>query len=48
MLDDIGTEKAEKMFGLSNLYDIKNANLLHFINQALKANYAMKKTLIML
>ncbi len=43
MLDDIGTEKAEKMFGLSNLYDIKNANLLHFINQALKANYAMKK-----
>ena len=36
-------EKAEKMFGLSNLYDIKNANLLHFINQALKANYAMKK-----
>ena len=43
MLDDKGTEAAEKAFGLSNLYDIKNANLLHFINQALKANYAMKK-----
>ena len=43
MLDDKGCEMAEKMFGLSNLYDIKNANLLHFINQALKANYAMKK-----
>ena len=43
MLDDKGCEMAEKMFGLSNLYDIKNANLLHFINQALKANFAMKK-----
>ena len=43
MLDDKGSEMAEKMFNLSNLYDIKNANLLHFINQALKANYAMKK-----
>ena len=43
MLDDKGTSIAEKMFNLTNLYDIKNANLLHFINQALKANYAMKK-----
>lgn len=43
MLDDEGIEKAQKSFNLENLYDIKNTNLLHFINQALKANYAMKK-----
>ena len=43
MLDEKGSEEAEKAFGLSNLYDIKNANLLHFINQSLKANFSMKK-----
>lgn len=43
MLDDEGIEKAQKTFNLENLYDIKNTNLLHFINQALKANYAMKR-----
>jgi len=41
-LDQTGMEKAEKAFGIENLYDIKNTNLVHFINQALKANYAMK------
>ena len=41
-LDQTGMEKAEKSFGIENLYDIKNTNLVHFINQALKANYAMK------
>ncbi len=41
-LDQTGIEKAEKTFGIDNLYDIKNTNLVHFINQALKANYAMK------
>ena len=41
-LDPTGIEKAEKAFGVDNLYDIKNTNLVHFINQALKANYAMK------
>ena len=41
-LDQTGMEKAEKTFGIENLYDIKNTNLVHFINQALKANYAMK------
>ncbi|MDO4963792.1 MAG: preprotein translocase subunit SecA, partial [bacterium] len=41
-LDQDGMEKAEKVFGVDNLYDINNTNLLHFINQALKANYAMK------
>ena len=42
-LDQVGIEKAEKTFNVKNLYDIENTNLVHFINQALKANYAMKK-----
>ena len=42
-LDQEGIEKAEKTFNVDNLYDIKNTSLVHFINQALKANYAMKK-----
>ena len=42
-LDDVGSAKAEKAFGVSNLFDISNATLVHFINQALKANYGMKK-----
>ena len=41
-LDQIGIAKAEKVFGVDNLYDINHTNLVHFINQALKANYAMK------
>ena len=40
-LNDKGSEKAEKVFRISNLYDINNATLVHFINQALRANYAM-------
>ena len=42
-LDPTGISKAEKAFGVDNLYDIQHTNLVHFINQALKANYAMKK-----
>ncbi len=42
-LDEGGIEKAEKAFGIDNLYDIKHNNLLHYINQALKANFTMKK-----
>ena len=41
-LDQVGITKAEKSFSVDNLYDINNTNLVHFINQALKANYAMK------
>jgi len=41
-LDQAGIAKAEKTFGVDNLYDINHTNLVHFINQALKANYAMK------
>ncbi len=43
ILDQTGIEEAEKAFKVKNLYDIENTNLVHFINQALKANYAMKK-----
>ena len=42
-LTDEGSRKAEEMFHLNNLYDINNTALVHHINQALKANYAMSK-----
>ena len=42
-LDDKGVQEAEKAFGITNLYDIEHTTLVHFINQALKANYGMKK-----
>ncbi len=41
-LTDAGNEKAEKFFKIDNLYDMNNAELVHYINQALKANYSMK------
>ena len=42
-LTDSGSEKAEKTFNISNLYEIENAGLLHYINQALRANFSMKR-----
>ena len=42
-LDDTGITKAEKAFGVDNLYDIKNTTLLHYIGEALKANFVMKR-----
>ena len=42
-LDDEGVKFAEKTFGIDNLYDIEHTGLVHFINQALKANYGMKR-----
>ena len=41
-LTEDGADKAESMFNIDNLYDVNNSTLLHFINQALRANYAMK------
>ncbi len=41
-LTDEGVSKAESNFKIDNLYDVNNATLLHYINQALRANYAMK------
>jgi len=42
-LDDKGIKEAEKYFRVNNLYDLNNTNLVHYINQALRANYTMKK-----
>lgn len=41
-LDDKGIKLGEEYFRVNNLYDINNTTLVHHINQALKANYAMK------
>ena len=40
-LSENGIDKAESYFGLKNLYELKNVDLTHHINQALKANYTM-------
>ena len=42
-LNESGIEKAEKYFGIANLYDLKYVNLTHLINNALRANYIMAK-----
>ncbi len=42
-LDAKGINEAEKAFKLDNLYDINNTTLVHYISQALAANYRMKR-----
>jgi len=42
-LSEEGSDKASKYFKLDNLYDISNTALVHHIDQALKANYAMQR-----
>ena len=42
-LDPKGISEAEKTFKVDNLYDINNTTLVHYINQALAANYRMKR-----
>ncbi len=41
-LSEEGVKKAEKKFGFKNLFDVENTELVHYINQALRANYSMK------
>jgi preprotein translocase subunit SecA len=36
-----GIARAEKVFQLENLYDLKNVTIVHHINNALKANFIM-------
>lgn len=43
ILNETGMGRAEKFFGLENLYDLKNVSLLHHINNALRANYIMNR-----
>ena len=42
-LTNQGIKKANEFFGLSDLYDADNLVLAHFVDNALKANYAMYK-----
>ncbi|MBS7262299.1 MAG: preprotein translocase subunit SecA [Eubacteriales bacterium] len=42
-LTDVGVEKAEKAFGVTNLGDIENTTLMHHLHQALRANFIMKR-----
>ena len=42
-LTEEGVHKGEKAFGVENLYDIDNTSLVHYIAQALKANYIMTR-----
>ncbi|HBM70964.1 MAG TPA: preprotein translocase subunit SecA [Firmicutes bacterium] len=42
-LTDSGNDKAERMFGIRNLYDPENQELVHRIHQALKANFVMHR-----
>ena len=43
MLTDSGVSKAEKAFGIDNYADAEHLELQHYITQALKANYGMKR-----
>ena len=42
-LTDEGNKKAERMFGIKNLYDPEYADLVHRIHNALRANYIMAR-----
>ena len=42
-LTDEGNQKAERMFGIKNLYDPEYADLVHRIHNALRANYIMAR-----
>ena len=42
-LTEEGVHKGEKFFKVDNLYKLENTALVHYINQALKANYIMKR-----
>ena len=42
-LTENGVEKAERSFKIDNLYDLEHANLVHHINNALRAHHIMKR-----
>ena len=42
-LTDAGNAKADRMFGIKNLYDPQYADLVHRIHNALRANYIMAR-----
>ncbi|MDD6467698.1 MAG: preprotein translocase subunit SecA [Erysipelotrichaceae bacterium] len=42
-LTEQGVRKAEQMFNISNLFNVEHTQLVHHINQALRANYIMTR-----
>jgi preprotein translocase subunit SecA len=42
-LTDAGVSKVEKLMGVANLYDMENMELIHGINQALRAHHLYKR-----
>lgn len=42
-LTEEGVEKAERMFGIQNIFEPENRVIFHHINQSLKANVVMKR-----
>lgn len=42
-LDNKGVKSAQEYFKVKNLFDVENSTLVHFINQALHANFSMHK-----
>ncbi len=43
IITESGIEKAEKAFGVDNIYNLENAALSHHLDQALKARYIFEK-----
>ena len=43
ILTEQGIRKAEELLGVDNLYDLKNIDLLHALNQALRAHHLFKR-----
>ncbi|ARJ51281.1 preprotein translocase subunit SecA [Staphylococcus lutrae] len=42
-LTEQGIDKAERMFKIDNLYDVKHVDIIHHINLALRAHYTMQR-----
>ncbi|UXU59191.1 preprotein translocase subunit SecA [Staphylococcus agnetis] len=42
-LTEQGIDKAERMFKLDNLYDVRHVDIIHHINLALRAHYTMAR-----
>lgn len=43
-LTEQGIDKAERMFKIDNLYDVKNVEIISHINTALRAHVTLQKT----
>ena len=43
MLTDGGVDRIEKSLGVTNLYDENNVDILHHVNQAMKAHLLFKR-----